>query len=98
MERVQKLVLEMRQIGHLDVITDNTLIKGYCHAGYLRTPKACMEDMAGDGIKPDGFSLNCLLIACFHAGAGNVREAWATIVRMQASCLKVDHYTISVIM
>ena len=49
-----------------------------------------MKDMAGDGIKPDGFSLNCLLFACFHAGAGSVREAWATIDRMQASGLKVD--------
>ena len=48
---IQKLVGEMRQIRHLDVITYNTLIKGYCHAGVLRTAKACMEDMAGHGIK-----------------------------------------------
>ena len=86
MERVQKLVLGMQQIG------------GYCHAGYLRIPKACMKDMARDGIKPDGFSLKCLLFACFHAGAGSVREAWATIDRMQASGLKVDHYTLSILM
>ena len=93
----------MRSLGdaadeHLNVIVDTTLIKGYCHAGYLRTPKALMEDMVGDRIKPDGFSLNCLLIACFHAGAGNVREAWATIDRMQASGLKVDQHTISIMM
>ena len=43
----------MRKNGHLDVITYNTLIKGYCHAGDARTAKACVDDMAQDGIQPN---------------------------------------------
>merc|ERR1719277_771136 len=98
MDRARKLVVEMRQMGHLDVITYNTLIKGYCYAGDLQTAKACMDDMARDGIKPNDISFNCLLNACVHSGGGNFREAWATIDRMRESGVAVDHYTISIMM
>ena len=64
---------------HLDVITYNTLIKGYCHAGVLRTAKAYMENMAGHGIKTNGMAFNGLVNPCAHAGGGNFREAWATM-------------------
>ena len=43
-----------------------------------------------------GISFNCLLNACDHTGGGNFREKWATIDRMEASGLNVDHYTLSI--
>ena len=54
--------------------------------------------MAKDGTKPNGISFNCLLNACVHAGAGNFREAWTTVGRMQASSLKGDCYTLSIML
>jgi len=98
MGRARTLVAEMRENGHLDVITYNTLIKGYCYASDLKTAKACFDDMAQDGIQPNDISFNCLLNACVHASGGNFREAWATIDRMRASGARVDHYTISIMM
>lgn len=98
MDRARKLVLEMRQVGHHDVITYNTLIKGYCHAGDLKSAKACTDEMAQDGIQPNDVSYNCLLNACVHAHGGNLTEAWATIERMKKSGVAVDHYTVSIMM
>jgi len=97
-QRAHELVAEMRRLGFLDVITYNTLIKGHCYMGDLAAAKACMEEMAKDGIKPNDISFNCLLNACVHAGGGSFREAWATIDRMRASGVKIDHFTISIMM
>jgi len=99
MHRGRELVAEMRRLGFLDVITYNTLIKGHCYQGDLPAAKACMEEMARDGIKPNDISFNCLLNACVHAGGVNsFKEAWATIDRMRASGVKIDHFTISIMM
>lgn len=98
MDRARQLVAQMRAVGHLDVITYNTLIKGYCHQSDLKTARSCLDDMVRDGIKPNDISYNCLLNACVHVGHGSFKEAWATIDRMEKSGVAVDHYTISILM
>jgi len=96
MDRARSLLAEMRQLGHVDVITHNTLIKGYCQMGDRHAAKACMNDMAQDGIKPNDISFICLLNACVRHG--NLQEAWDIIDSMRASGVKVDHYTMSIMM
>ena len=46
MDWARKLAAEMRSPGQLDAIAYNTLIKGYCHMGDVKTAKACVDELA----------------------------------------------------
>lgn len=99
MQRARDLVTEMRQLGHVDVITFNTLIKGYCQEGDLPAAKACMGSMVEAGIPPNDISFNCLLNAIVRSRTGgDFKEAWAVIGQMKQSGVAVDRYTLSIMM
>uniref|UniRef100_A0A7S1RX69 Pentacotripeptide-repeat region of PRORP domain-containing protein n=1 Tax=Alexandrium catenella TaxID=2925 RepID=A0A7S1RX69_ALECA len=99
MDRARKLVREMKQAnGLVDIITYNTLMKGYCQGGNLKSARELLVEMKEAGHPPNDVTYNCLVNAAVSHGNGNFREAWETIELMEASGVAADHYTISIMM
>jgi len=90
-----KLVQQMREVGKLDIITYNTLLKGYCSKKDKRSAKALLDQMTHEGQEPNDISYNLLLNA--SVSTGDFQEAWNTVEVMQKSGF-VDHYTVSIMM
>jgi len=96
MKRAVGLMQDMRAIGALDVITYNTLLKGYANIGDLVGARRVIKDMIHDGHQPNDISFNCLINAAVCVG--NVAEAWEIVNEMEACGVGVDNYTISIMM
>lgn len=98
LDRARELMEEMRGHAGLDVVSFNTLLNGYCQAGKISCARALLEEMTSQGLQPNDVSYNCLVHAALSAGPGGFRDAWATIDLMERNGVKVDHYTISIMM
>merc|ERR1719265_655586 len=96
MTRARALMSEMQKIATLDIITYNTLLKGFCSRGDVRGAKDVFSEMNRAGLSPNDVSYNCLINAA--VSSGNFREAWNTVEMMEKNDVKVDHYTISIMM
>jgi pentatricopeptide repeat protein len=98
LDRAHELIKEMRSNSTLDIITFNTLLKGHCNAGDLKGAKRLLVDMKEAGLQPNDVSFNCLINAAVSTRNGSFDEAWEIIDLMEKSGVKVDHYTISIMM
>jgi len=96
MVRVRTLMSEMRTVNALDVITYNTLLKGYCNKSDFVAAKHVLKEMVDDGLKPNEVSYNCLVNCAVTAG--HLPEAWDIIAQMEESGVAVDHFTLSIMM
>merc|ERR550514_2138871 len=96
MKRAEALCEDMRKIAKLDMITYNTLLKGYCSQGDLKGARALLREMETTGLKPNDVSYNCMINAA--AKAGNMRDAWDIIASMEKAGIASDHYTVSTMM
>jgi pentatricopeptide repeat protein len=95
-ERGRKLVEEMKAWTKLDIITYNTLLKGYCNTGDLKGALKLFAEMEQAGINPNDVSYNCLINAAVTKG--NFKEAWNSIEMMQRKGVPIDNYTVSIMM
>merc|ERR1719482_2719396 len=59
---------EMRQVFTVDVITFNTLLKGYCAKKDLQGARALLEEMHRDGVPPNDVSYNSLINSAVSSG------------------------------
>jgi len=96
MNRAQELIQDMKELGLLDVITYNTLLKGFRSKRDLKGSKAVFVEMENMGFSPNDISYNCLLDTA--ASSGNFYEAWHVIDKMEAANIRPDHYTLSIMM
>merc|ERR1719379_450657 len=96
MTRAKRLVEEMATLFTLDIITYNTLLKGYCSRGRVEEAKAVLVEMESRGLAPNDISLNCLVNAA--VSAGKTSEAWEAIGMMQQRGIPVDRFTLAIIM
>ena len=97
-ETIDKLLAEIKNISTPDVITYNTLMKGYCSNSDIKGARALLKEMEEAGHRPNDVSYNSLLNACVSSGNGNFHDAWETIAMMEKAGVAVDHYTISIMM
>merc|ERR1719379_898841 len=94
--RAKDLVEEMGTLFTLDIITYNTLLKGYCSRGRVEEAKAVLVEMESRGLPPNDISFNCLVNAA--VSAGKTSEAWEAIAMMQQRGVAVDRFTLAIIM
>jgi pentatricopeptide repeat protein len=94
MTRARALTKEMQKQGLVDVITFNTLLKGYCHKGDITAAKSILAEMKSLNIEPNDISHNLYLNAAIRIDFG---EAWRILESIEANGM-VDHYTISILM
>jgi len=96
MARAQQLLEEMRQTHPMNLVTYNTLMKGYCVVGDLPQAKRTMREMEQSGIIPDAASFSCLL-----SGAAKMldyQETLKIISEMDRRKLPLDSYVVSIMM
>ncbi|CAJ1330637.1 unnamed protein product [Effrenium voratum] len=96
LKRAQELMKEMRERKMVDIITYNTLIKGWCSKGDLKAAKAMIQLMEAEGIKANDVSYNSMVNAAVIRS--NFLEAWAIVDTMEAAGVRPDHYTVSIMM
>lgn len=96
MRRARQLMEQMRTINNLDIITYNTMLKGYCTQHDLNGAKELIAEMLKVGLKPNDVSYNCLINTAVCAD--NFPEAWRIIKLMEENDVAVDQYTISIMM
>lgn len=96
MQKAEELVQQMNGNCKLDIITYNTLLKGYCNLGDVHRATKLLSEMEAHGLMPNDVSYNCLINAA--VSTSNYEQAWETVRMMQHKGVKVDHYTISIMM
>eukprot|EP00933_Yihiella_yeosuensis_P047268 TRINITY_DN4301_c0_g1_i1.p1 TRINITY_DN4301_c0_g1~~TRINITY_DN4301_c0_g1_i1.p1 ORF type:complete len:1033 (-),score=273.52 TRINITY_DN4301_c0_g1_i1:115-3213(-) len=96
MRRAKELLQEMKTLNLLDVITYNTLLKGYCGAGDLTGAKFVLREMSTSGFEPNDVSYNCIINAA--VSSGQFQEAWSLIDTMTKKGIKIDQYTVSIML
>merc|ERR1719476_1319686 len=96
MTRARALIEEMKVIAPLDVITYNTLLKGYCAQGDLQGARRLLVEIEAAGLKPNDVSYNSVLNTA--VSCGKLDAAWDTIAQMERDGVPVDHYTVSIMM
>jgi len=79
-----------------DIITYNTLLKGYCQAGDIDGAKLLMREMEAGGLHPNDVTYNCLINA--SVTFGSFEQAWEVIDTMKKNNVAPDHYTIAIMM
>jgi pentatricopeptide repeat protein len=96
MNRARELSSEMKRQGLMDIISYNTLLKGYCMQSDSKSATAIMADMEVAGLQPNDVSYNCLINLA--ASAGDFSAAWKTIETMERRGIRIDHYSVSTLM
>jgi len=96
MARAQKLFHDMRRTISVNVITYNTLLKGFCLNGNLKGAQQLFTEMRHAGIAPDDITYNCLIDVAGRSG--NLKEAWAVIHEMERDGIPVNQYTIAIML
>jgi len=95
-EKAEALFAEVRQAGLGNLVTYNTLMKGYCAKGDIGSAKRVLREMEVAEIFPDSATYNCVLSAA--ASVGDFREIWLCIHELQRRHLALDQYTLSIMM
>lgn len=94
--RARSFLGEVRSNGGADVVSYNTLLKGFCAIGDMKTCQEISAEMSADGVKPDEITFNCMINAAVIAG--NLRKAWDLVDTMETSGVKIDKYTVSIML
>eukprot|EP00448_Togula_jolla_P012347 CAMPEP_0170603432 /NCGR_PEP_ID=MMETSP0224-20130122/18909_1 /TAXON_ID=285029 /ORGANISM="Togula jolla, Strain CCCM 725" /LENGTH=998 /DNA_ID=CAMNT_0010928313 /DNA_START=100 /DNA_END=3092 /DNA_ORIENTATION=+ len=81
--------------GLADVVTYNTIIKAHLQKGDLDSARAGLESMRAAGLTPTVVTFNEMLDAVVRNGA---RDTWLVIRDMEASGLKPNHITCSILL
>jgi pentatricopeptide repeat protein len=96
MKRAHGLLEQVKQTGCVDIVTYNTILKGYCSNGDLAKASEIFKEMEEAGFQPNDVSYNCLINAAVCKGA--FREIWNIVEMMESNGVTVDRYTISTVM
>jgi len=97
LKRAERLVEEMKEMGMADIVTYNTLLKGYCMSD-LKAALALLEQMsaATSLVTPNEVSFNCILNGL--SLAGKIKECWQIVEQMQEKNVAPDSYTVSILL
>lgn len=92
----RELLDEMVKTIPADIITYNTLMKGYCQVGDIDGAKRMIRELEAGGLQPNDVTYNCLINAA--ATNGSFEQAWDVIETMTRKNVTPDHYTIAIMM
>eukprot|EP00427_Karlodinium_veneficum_P005469 CAMPEP_0169150546 /NCGR_PEP_ID=MMETSP1015-20121227/50257_1 /TAXON_ID=342587 /ORGANISM="Karlodinium micrum, Strain CCMP2283" /LENGTH=1020 /DNA_ID=CAMNT_0009219719 /DNA_START=9 /DNA_END=3071 /DNA_ORIENTATION=+ len=96
MDRARCLLRDMEKTKLADIISYNTLVKGYCMISDADKAFEVLNDMGNAGLKPNDVTYNCLINLA--ASAGDFNAAWKTIQTMESAGIRIDHYTVSTLL
>jgi pentatricopeptide repeat protein len=96
MDRAWSLLRDMEKDQLADIISYNTLVKGYCMLSDADRAFEVLNYMGSAGLKPNDVTYNCLINLA--ASAGDFNAAWKTIQTMESTGIRIDHYTVSTLL
>jgi pentatricopeptide repeat protein len=96
MDRAHRLLADMEKTNLADMISYNTLLKGYCMLGDSKKAHDVLFYMEKAGQQPNDVSYNCLINMA--ASAGDFQAAWKSIESMERKGVRIDHYTVSTLL
>jgi len=94
MAQAKELFEEMQQTHACNLVTYNTLMKGYLVTGDIQSAKRTLKDVEAAGISPDSASFSCLLSGAIKLG--NFKEVWNVIEEMDRRGIAPDAYVVSI--
>lgn len=95
-EEAERLVEEMRAAGVCNCVTYNTLIKGHLARADHAAAWRCLSDLQAAGLAPDCASFNGFLSEA--VSRGDYKRAWAVVEEMDRRGVRLDHYSVSILM
>jgi len=92
----QNLFQEMKQLGYIDVVSYNTMLKAYLSAGRIEEAREHVKEMASRGLPANKVTYNELLNA--KVAARDRQGMWAIVDEMLGAGLKVNLITCSILL
>jgi len=80
----------------VDVISYNTVLKGYAHQKIADKALKILALMLERGLKPNGITFNTVMDAAVRGGL--VEEAWTVLDKMQEAGVRADKFTCTILM
>jgi len=80
----------------VDVISYNTVFKGYAHQKIAGKALKMFESMLQRGVKPNGITFNTVMDAAIRGS--QTEDAWKTLEQMQLAGIRPDKYTCTILM
>jgi len=93
-ELLQEMVRDNCDI--VDVISCNTILKGYAHQKVADKALKMLDDLLARGIKANGITFNTVMDAAVRGS--QIEEAWKVFERMRAAGVRSDKYTCTILM
>jgi len=90
------LLSEVSGKGLANLVSYNTLMKGYGAQGDFASARRVLREIEAAGATPDSASFNCLMGSL--VSAGRLVEAREVLEEMDRKAVPVDHYTILIMM
>lgn len=97
LDRAEKLLKETRSLNQktVDVVSYNTLIKGYAQKGELGKALASLEEMTGHGVEPNNITFNTIMDSAVRCR--QPAEAWRVLKVMREAGHMPDKYSCSIL-
>jgi len=96
MQQAETIFQEMQQKKLQNLITYNTLMKGYAMKGDLTRARRLLQDMQEAGLKPNSASFNCLISAAVTGG--DYQQAWTIFESMRKCGVEADSFTVCILL
>jgi len=96
-ESVEELIKEITawKKGFLDVVSHNTLLKGYAQRGDVAGIRSCIQRLRAQGLAPNAITFNTAMDGAVRGLDSNA--AWCFMKDMRESGLKPDKFTCSIL-
>jgi len=96
MDLARSLLSESSRKGLANLITYNTLIKGYGAKADLSRARRVFQEMESVGIQPDSASYNCLIASM--VATGSLAQTLSVVEEMEQNGVPLDRFTVSIMM
>merc|ERR1719444_645039 len=96
LEATKALLQEVSPTGIADVISYNTIMKGFAQQKYGGQAIELLDKMSQVGVKPNAITFNTAMDAAIRSL--QVKDAWQVLTRMVEAGLAPDKFTFTVLM
>merc|ERR1719401_3207317 len=96
LDAAKTLLQEFANIGLADVVSYNTLMKGFAQQKSVDQALTLLDDMCEAGVKPNAITFNTAIDAAVRCL--QVADAWGVLVRMIDAGLAPDKFTCTTLM
>lgn len=98
MRRAQLWMKRIQSEGLADIISYNTMVKGYVRAHDFKGARTVMQDMASAGVSPNQVTYNELMHCMMQSGRHQMSQIWEIVVEMKDQRVAPNNVTCSILL